>query len=375
MAKVKSVFMSRLVLFLPRFPAQEYFLSLPFFLKREMVLNAAKYTKELSKLFFNSSNILLICHINPDGDAIGSQLALYHYLASKSIHSEMLSPNNLQEFLKWMDGSEKINIFISERKKCKKLIEDADLIVMFDFNHSNRLGMAEEFVLKSKAKKLIIDHHLNAEDFVDLIISDHTKCSTSELLHEIVQSINGESFLNKPYAEAIYVGIITDTGNFEHGAYTGNTFRIVADLIDSGIEKDRIFNLVYNNFSADRMRLQGHALDRRMVVLPEFRTAYIYLTKADMSEYNYKKGDTEGFVNMPLSIKGIDFTALFVEKDGFVKLSFRSRGSFSVSDFAAVHFKGGGHRNAAGGEHPDTLENSIRYFLEVLKSDFPNVPE
>jgi bifunctional oligoribonuclease and PAP phosphatase NrnA len=359
------------MLFNSGFLLRNIFYLYPLF-KAENVLEAAKYTKELSKLLFHSGNILFVCHINPDGDAIGSQLALYHYLASKGIHAEMISPNYLQEFLKWMDGAEKINIFIRDREKCKKLIENADLIVMFDFNHSDRLGEAEKCVLKSKAKRVIIDHHLNSEDFVDLIISDIEKCSTSELLHEIVQSINKEKFMSRPYAEAIYVGIITDTGNFEHGAYSGNTFRIIADIIDSGIEKDRIFNLVYNNFSADRLRLQGLALDRRrMVVLPEFRTAYIFLTKTDLVENNYKKGDTEGFVNMPLSINGIDFTALFVEKDGFIKLSFRSKGSFSVNDFARVHFNGGGHQNAAGGEHYDTLENTIEYFLKLLKSDSP----
>jgi phosphoesterase RecJ-like protein len=320
------------------------------------VLEPAKYTKELSKLLFQSPNILFVSHINPDGDAIGSQLALYHYLASKGIHAEMFSPNHLQEFLKWMDGADKINIFIRDRNKCKKLIEDADLIVMFDFNHSDRLGEAEESVLRSKAKKVIIDHHLNSEDFVDLTISDTTKCSTSELVNEIVQSINEEKFLSKAYAEAVYVGIITDTGNFEHGAYSGNTFRVIADIIDFGIDKDRIFNMVYNNFSADRLRLQGLALDSRMVVLPEFRTAYIYLTQADLKQYNYKKGDTEGFVNMPLSIKGIDFTAMFIEKEGFIKLSFRSKGSFSVNDFARIHFKGGGHLNAAG-----TFRHTAKY--------------
>jgi phosphoesterase RecJ-like protein len=338
------------------------------------VIDVAKYTKELSNLLFHSENILFICHINPDGDAIGSQLALYHYLASKGIYPEMLSPNNLQEFLKWMDGAEKINVFIRDRKKCRKLIEEADLIVMFDFNHSDRLGEAEEFVQKSKAKKVIIDHHLDSQDFADLIISDTAKCSTSELLHEIVQKINIEKFMSKPYAEALYVGIITDTGNFEHGTYSGNTFRIIADIIDYGIEKDRIFNLVYNNFSADRLRLQGLALDRRMIILPEFRTAYIFLTKEDLIQYNNRKGDTEGFVNMPLSIKDIDFTALFIEKDRYIKLSFRSKGDFSVNDFARIHFKGGGHRNAAGGEHYDTLDNTIEYFLKALKSDFPYIP-
>jgi phosphoesterase RecJ-like protein len=335
------------------------------------VLETAKYTKELSKLLFHSENILFVCHINPDGDAIGSQLALYHYLASKGIHVEMLSPNHLQEFLRWMDGVEKINIFIRDRKKCRELIEKADLIVMFDFNHSDRLGEAEEFVLKSKARKIIIDHHLNPENFADLLISDTLKCSTSELVHEIVGNINDGIFITRPYAEAVYVGIITDTGNFEHGAYSGNTFRIIADIIDSGIDKTRIFNLVYNNFSADRLRLQGLSLGTRMVVLPEFRTAYIYLSKADLIEYKYKKGDTEGFVNMPLSIYGIDFTAFFVEKEGFVKLSFRSKGTFSVNDFARIHFKGGGHLNAAGGEHYDTLENTIEYFLKALKSSHP----
>ena len=333
------------------------------------MLDSGKYTKELSKLLFHSTNILCICHINPDGDAIGSQLALYHYLLSKGIKVEMLSPNNLQEFIKWMDGADKIIIYINDRKKCKKLIENADLIIMFDFNHSDRLGEAEEYILKSKARKVIIDHHLDSEDFADLIISDPTKCSTSELLHEIIQKINKEKFLERPYAEAIYVGIITDTGNFAHGAYSGNTFRIIADILDTGIEKDRLFNLVYNNFSADRLRLQGLALDRRMVVLPEYKTAYIFLTKSDLIEYRYRKGDTEGFVNMPLSINGIIFTALLVEKEGFIKLSFRSKGNFSVNDFARMHFKGGGHLNASGGEYYDTLENTIEYFLKALKSE------
>jgi len=242
---------------------------------------------------------------------------------------------------------------------------------MFDFNHSDRLGEAEEYVLKSKAKKVIIDHHLNAEEFADLIISDTSKCSTSELLHEIVQEINGEKFTSKPYAEATYVGIITDTGNFVHGAFTGNTFRIVADLVDSGVEKTQIFNQIYNNYSTDRMRLQGLALSERMVVLPEYKTAYIYFTKKDLSDYNHVKGDTEGFVNMPLAIKGIEFTAFFIEKEGYVKISLRSKGSFSVNEFARIHFNGGGHINAAGGEHKDTLQNTIEYFLEALKSDSP----
>ena len=268
-----------------------------------------------------------------------------------------------------MDGIDELNIFIKDRKKSKTLIESADLIVMLDFNQSNRLGEAEDYVIASKAKKVVIDHHLDPENFADLIISDPSKCSTSELIHELVCDLNGEKFMNRPYAEALYVGIITDTGNFEHGSYSSRTFRIVADLLDTGIVKENIINLIYNNFSSDRIRLQGFALNRRMVVLPELKTAYIFLSKDDLKEYNHVKGDTEGFVNMPLSIKGINFSALFIEKDNFIKLSFRSKGQFPSNEFASLYFSGGGHMNASGGEYTDTLENTIAYFLKVLKEN------
>jgi bifunctional oligoribonuclease and PAP phosphatase NrnA len=333
------------------------------------VIDLSKYTKELSKLFSSSENILLICHINPDGDSIGAQLALYHYFKARGKDISLLAPNNLQEFLKWMDGADQINIFIKDRKKSRLLIERADLIVMLDFNQSNRLGEAEDYVTSSKAKKVVIDHHLDPENFADLIISDPTKCSTSELVHEIVCEISGEKFINRSYAEALYVGIITDTGNFEHGSYSSRTFRIVADLLDTGIKKEDIINLIYNNFSSDRIRLQGFALNERMIVLPDFRTAYIYLSKNDLKAYNHVKGDTEGFVNMPLSIKGINFSALFIEKDDFIKLSFRSKGQFPSNEFASLYFSGGGHRNASGGEYSDSLENTIAYFLKVLKEN------
>jgi phosphoesterase RecJ-like protein len=333
------------------------------------VIDLSKYTKELSKLFSSSENILIISHINPDGDSIGAQLALYHYFKAKNKNVSLMAPNNLQEFLKWMDGSDQINIFIKDRKKSRMLVEKADLIVMLDFNQSNRLGEAEDSVTSSNAKKVVIDHHLDPENFADLIISDPAKCSTSELVHEIICEINETKFINRSYAEALYVGIITDTGNFEHGSYSSRTFRIVADLLDSGIIKEKIINLIYNNFSSDRIRLQGFALNQRMVVIPEYRTAYIYLSKNDLKEYNHVKGDTEGSVNMPLSIKGINFSALFIEKDNFIKLSFRSKGNFPSHEFASLYFSGGGHLNASGGEFYDTLENTITYFLKVLKEN------
>jgi len=282
----------------------------------------------------------------------------------------MLTPNYLQEFLKWMTGSDQIDVFIKDRKRGRKLISAADLIVFLDFNHSNRLGEAEDSVLASRANKLLIDHHLDPEDFADISISDTTSCSTSELVCQLVTSLNGGlPFRNRPYSEALYVGIITDTGNFEHGNYTPDTMRIVADLLESGLEKDKILDLIYNNFSSDRMRLQGFALNTRMVVMPESRTAYIYLSKEDLKEYNHVKGDTEGFVNLPLSIRGINFSAMFIEKDGFIKLSFRSKGKFPSNEFASKYFSGGGHLNASGGEFKGTLDESIRYFLDALNEN------
>ncbi|MCU0455979.1 MAG: bifunctional oligoribonuclease/PAP phosphatase NrnA [Bacteroidales bacterium] len=330
----------------------------------------AKYTKELEKLLTGSDNILLISHINPDGDAIGSQLAFYHYLKSRGRTAEMITPNNLQEFLLWMEGAELINVFIKNRQRCIELIRNSDLIIMLDFNQTNRLGEAEKYVMESKARKVVIDHHLNPDHFADLLISDPSVCSTSELLYVLIRKMNNGPFNSRPFAEALYIGIITDTGNFDHGNYTGDTLRITAELLDTGIDKDKIQNLIYNNFSADRMRLMGYSLNEKMVILPEFSTAYISLSKSDLERYNYVKGDTEGFVNLPLSISGIVFSVLFIEKDGFVKLSFRSKGSFPSNKFARKFFYGGGHLNASGGEYPDTLEKTITYFIKVLVENF-----
>ena len=333
------------------------------------MLDLAKYTKELSKLFETSANILLVSHINPDGDTIGSQLALFQYLNYQGKKVQMISPNNLQEFLKWMDGTDMIYIYIKDRKKCIQLIKEADLIVMLDFNQPNRLGEAEKYILSSTASKVIIDHHINPHDIASLIISDPERCSTTELVHELLTLMHRKPVMNKSYAEDIYVGIITDTGNFEHGAYSGRTLRLVADLLETGIDKEKIIDVVYNNFSVDRMRLQGLALNKRMTVMPEYKTAYISLSKQDLLEYNHVNGDTEGFVNMPLSIKGIIFSVLFVEKENFVKISFRSRGKFPVNEFASKYFLGGGHINASGGEYHDTLENTVSYFLRILNEN------
>ena len=334
-----------------------------------------KYIKKLKQFIAEANNILLICHVNPDGDAIGSMLAFYHYLTSTGKNVTMLSPNYLQDFLKWMNGTDQISIFLRNRKRAAKIIDEANLIIFLDFNNPNRLGEAEKIIRRSGAKKIIIDHHVDPQDFADFIISEPRMCATAELIHYLVEALEGKPFCGTPYDEGIYTGIITDTANFEHGSYTGDTMRIVADIIDRGIEKEKIFDRVYNNFSYDRMRLQGLALSSRMNIVEGYPVAYIWLTKEDLNLYNYAKGDTEGFVNMPLGIRGISVSAMFVEKDGFIKVSFRSKGSFSVNDFAVKYFNGGGHNNAAGGEYYETLERAISFFRECIVEAMPPIAE
>ena len=325
-----------------------------------------KYIKKLSELINKSENILLVCHVNPDGDAVGSMLALYHFLTSRGKSVKMLSPNYLQDFLLWMTDAGKIHIFLRNRKRAAAVVAEADLMIFIDFNNLSRLGDAEKLLMRSGKPVVIIDHHVDPMIPALLTISEPSYCATAEIIYNLAEGIAGEPFSLPQFNEAIYVGIITDTGNFEHGSYTGDTLRIVAALIDSGLDKEYIFDKIYNNFSVERMRLQGLALHSRMKLLPQFSAAYIWLTRDDLKEFNYAKGDTEGFVNMPLSIKGINIAVLFVEKEGFIKVSLRSKGDFSVNDFAARFFNGGGHRNAAGGQYDESLEKAIEHFEKSI---------
>ena len=337
---------------------------------QNVMLDANKLSA-LSKYISDSKKILLICHMNPDGDAIGSMIAMYRYLKSKGKEVAMISPNYLQEFLKWMDSSDSINVYIKNYRKGGKIISESDLIIMLDFSQSSRLGEMERLTLNSKAKKIVIDHHNDPGSFSDLLISDPNRCATAELVYDIIKELEGCPFDDPVFRESIYVGIMTDTGCLDFGSYNGHTLRIVGDLLDAGVDKERVRLNVYNNFSADRMRLMGFALNERMVVLDEYYTAYIYLSNADLERFNHVKGDTEGFVNLPLAIKNIRMSVLIIEKKDLIKFSFRSKGDYSVNEFASKYFGGGGHKNAAGGEYKGSLEDAIKEFLEKLANDNP----
>jgi phosphoesterase RecJ-like protein len=336
--------------------------------KEGKVTAVAKYTKELKKLIDEAHHILLICHINPDGDAIGAMLAIRRWIVSQGKDAAMVSPNALQKFLLWMNDIDRIVDFHHNVENGTQIIREADLIIMVDFNATSRMGKAEQLVISSEARKVMIDHHPDPATFADLVISDVTCSSTSELVYFIVNEMEGKEFADSDFITAVYVGIITDTGNFEHGYYSGDTMRIIGHLLDLGVDKEKIYNHIFNNFTADRMRLQGFALHDRMVVHPELHTAYIWLTKEDLERFNHVKGDTEGFANLLLTMSGIVLSVLFIERTGFVKMSLRSKGSFNANALSRQCFNGGGHRNAAGGEMKGNINDAVRLFEDTLPS-------
>lgn len=327
-----------------------------------------KYTKELKKLIDEADHILLICHINPDGDAIGAMLAMRSWIISRGKEAGMISPNALQKFLLWMKDVDRVVDFHHNPAAGTDLINNADLIIMVDFNTTSRMGKAEQLVINSKARKVMIDHHPDPSAFADLVVSDVSRSSTSELVYFLVNGMEGSEFNDSDFITAVYVGIITDTGNFEHGYYTGDTMRTVGHLLDMGVNKELIYNHIFSNFSPDRIRLKGFALHSRMVVHPELHTAYIWLTKEDLDRFHHVKGDTEGFANVLLTMNGIVLSVLFIERTGFVKMSLRSKGSFNANELSRKCFNGGGHRNAAGGEMKGTIHEVVNHFENTLPS-------
>jgi phosphoesterase RecJ-like protein len=322
--------------------------------------------KEIGGLFSRPAECTLFTHVNPDGDAIGTMLGLYWFMSSLGHRVSMIVPNEIPFYLTWLPGCEKILVAQDHFDPSLKALREADLLICVDFNEPDRLDRLKKEFLQSKAVKVLIDHHPGPKDFTDLLISIPETGSSSELVYNLIMETGHGHLVDKNIAECFFVGIMTDTGCFNYNSSNPETYRVVADLLEKGIDKDSIFNKVYDNYSADRMRLLGFSLDEKMVVIPEYRTAYIALTREELARYHHVTGDTEGFVNLPFSIKGIKVTALFLEKEDHVKLSFRSRGNFEINKFCEKHFKGGGHKNAAGGESYTSLDETIKTFVNLL---------
>jgi phosphoesterase RecJ-like protein len=313
-----------------------------------------------------NKKITIIPHENPDGDAIGSAIGLADVLSGYGHQVVVISPTEYPDFLKWFSSSVEIIVNTSAKQEAKTRLLESDLIICVDFNEAKRAGILEKKILNFSGPKILIDHHPYPSGFCDLTISETAYSSTAELVYDVVMSIGLGDKLSKTSAQALYTGILTDTGSFSHNTSNPNTFKVVSELMKFGIEIDKIQSEVYHNFSADRMKLLGYCLNQKMRVYPELRTAMISISKKELEQYNFKTGDTEGFVNFPLSIANIVFSAIFIEKDDIVKVSFRSKGNFHVNHFASEHFAGGGHRNAAGGETKLSLDEAILKFTQLL---------
>ena len=322
--------------------------------------------KTIKQLLSKKRNIIVAPHENADGDAIGSAIGLAEILQNSGHNVCIITPNNYPVFLKWFSSEIEILIYENRKRKAKARIDAADLLFCLDFNEPKRAGKFEKQLREFSKPKVLIDHHPLSAPFCDYIISEPAYSSTAELIFDVAVQLDLAQFINYNAAEAIYAGILTDTGSFSHSISRPNVFNVVSELLKYGINVDRIQSNIYHNFSAERMKLLGYCLNEKMEIFDELRAAVISLSKEEQAKYNFQVGDAEGFVNYPLSIANIVFSALFIEKEGLVKASFRSKGSFPVNEFSKKHFSGGGHLNAAGGELNETLEKTLEKFKKLL---------
>ena len=323
--------------------------------------------KELKTDLSTPKNIVIIPHKNPDGDAMGSTLALRNYLLNTHENVTVITPNDYPSFLKWLPGDDSVIIYENQSLQANELIAKADYIFTLDFNHLGRCGDLQIPLESAKAIFVMIDHHQQPGDYAKYTYSDPEMCSTCEMIYHFMDKMDDLHLLNAEIATCLYTGIMTDTGSFRYRSTTSTTHRVVAHLIDAGADNTSIHENIYDINTLNKLKLKGVALEN-LHLIPEFRTAYITFTQKELNDHNFKKGDTEGFVNIGLSIENIIFAVIFIENEAenIIKMSFRSKGSFSVNEFARTHFEGGGHNNAAGGKSDESLAVTIEKFISIL---------
>ncbi len=325
--------------------------------------------QEIKELLKTPKKIVIIPHKNPDGDAIGSTLGLRHYLTSLGHNSSVISPNDYPDFLKWIPGEDTIIKYDSATDIATTRIKEADLIFTLDFNNLSRVGNMETLLTTTKSLFIMIDHHQQPDDYARYTYSDTAMSSTCQMVYHFIDMLGDRDKISPEIATCLYVGIMTDTGSFRFRSTTHITHRVVADLIESGADNTTIHEKIYDTNTYSRLQLQGVAL-KNLKILPEYKTAYITLSQEELDTHNFKKGDTEGLVNLGLSVSGIIFAAIFIENRGekIIKISLRSKGDFSVNEFSRNHFEGGGHHNAAGGKSNLSLQKTVEKFISILPS-------
>ena len=327
--------------------------------------------QELKSNLLSPKKISIIPHRNPDGDAMGSTLALYHFLKKFDHQVVVIAPNEFPDFLSWLPGATSVIVFERENDKAKKEIENSKLIFTLDFNALHRTGdVMGSYLEKLSVPMVMIDHHQTPDLYAKYTFSDVSFGSTCEMVYHFIEALGYLAYIDKEIASCIYTGIVTDSGSFKYPKTTSTTHRVVANLIDKGAENTQIHSDLFDNSSESRLKVLGTAL-RNMVVLAQYKTAYISLSQEELDLAGNKKGDSEGIVNYGLTLKGIDFAAIFIEnkEEGIIKISFRSQGSFDVNIFARNYFNGGGHINAAGGKSIKSLDDTITEFITILASE------
>ena len=322
--------------------------------------------EQVAAHFTPGKKIVITTHSNPDGDALGSSLGMLHYLKLKGCSPVVIVPNAYPDFLAWMPGENEIINFQWKSERGARLIAEAELIFSLDYNALSRAGDMEKHLQNSKAPKVMIDHHIAPEPFADFPFSNVSASSTSELVYDFIVAAQDEKLISKEIAECLYAGILTDTGGFQFPITSPKVHRITASLIEKGADNSLIYQRIFNTYSESRLRLFGYCLVEKMKLFKDLRTALITLNREELQRFNIKTGDTEGLVNYPLKMDGINFAALIIDRTERIKLSFRSQGSFDVNKFSRAHFNGGGHKNAAGGQSNDTLDAVINKFETVL---------
>jgi len=328
--------------------------------------------EKLKKLFATKKRISIVSHPSPDGDSIGSSLAMYWFLKEKGHDVKVITPDKAPEYLSFLQGFENINCYDEQKKESQDFLKSSEVILFLDFNRLNRLRRMGEFLEKHPTAYWInIDHHQDPLDFCDFQYCFPGSSSTAELIYQFIFDLNEESQISFKMAQAIYTGILTDTGSFRFSSTAASTHRTVASLIELGVEPQKIHQNIYDNFSKERLQLFGFALNQRLIFHEKYATAIIYLSEADLEKFNHQKGDTEGLVNFPLSMGSINFAILATQKDDKIKLSLRSKGSFPANKFAETHFQGGGHINAAGGISMLSMEETLSKIAQLLP-DYEN---
>jgi len=326
-------------------------------------MNFSFDNKPLAHLLSTSRSVVITTHKSPDGDAMGSSLALFGMLKIMDhLQVTVIVPDRFPEFLSWMSGSEYVIVFESQEVDASKTTENADIIFALDYNRLDRVGKLGECILKSSAYKIMIDHHIDPSNEFDLVISSTKSSSTCEMIVDFARQMNWMNLIDSSIAECLYSGIMTDTGSFRFSSTSAHTHRVVSELFDAGLIPEKVHQRIFDQYSFERLQLVGFALSERFEYRADKGISIIKLSEADKHRFSYKKGDTEGLVNYGLSVKGAFISIFLSEEFGAVKFSFRSKGDIDVNVFARKYFNGGGHKNAAGGK----LEIPLKLAYDAL---------